>query len=162
MTDEHIIRALADGSGTTPAKIFYTLAGRPTFQGPDGITHGILDAGKPFLTAENGKGRLHQSIIDFLHDATHTKKLRTVAPIVDLHSLRITAEFPSPKPTTKKRKATTSPPAAKGKRKTSVPQRTIPAPAAPQRALRFNLEGKEEVMAAVAIPDDDASKDSEV
>lgn len=130
MTDEHILRALAEGSNMAQSKVYHLLVGRQNYVKPDTDVCKILKQTSDthqrigvFETAENGKGRLYDTIIDFLPNKRLIQQLRTPQAHMDLVQYQIPPELvPTRRSiTTKKRKSTpVSSPATKRNPRFSV------------------------------------------
>lgn len=104
LTDENLLRALAEGSNLSIEKVYHLITGRPNYLNADADAVKILTKDKPgtFAPAEEGKGRLYDSIIEFLPNSTLMKQLRAPSQIMDLRTYDIPNELP--KTPTKKRK----------------------------------------------------------
>jgi hypothetical protein len=130
MTDEHLLKALAEGSNTTEEKVYHQIVGRQNYKMADADACRILKS-RPndpekrlgfFELAEDGKGRLYDSIIEFLPNSTLTRALRTTSQEVDLRAYAITNEHPvQPKPQ------------APAKRKKAAPVTKVSTPSPAQK-----------------------------
>jgi predicted RNA-binding protein YlxR (DUF448 family) len=128
MTDEHMLRALAEGSGITMDKVYHKLVGRPSYVQADSDACQILVTKNnigTFAEAPYGKGKLYDSIVNFLHNSEATSQLRSLTRVVDFNGYGIPNELPVVKKNPPKKRAA-------AKRVTKSPT-TSPAP---KRSLR--------------------------
>ena len=130
MTDEHMLRALAAGSGMTMNKVYHLLVGRPNYVQADFDACQVLRAKNNigiFAEAQDGKGKLYDSIVNFLHNSEAIGRLRSATKIVDFNGYGIPSELPD---------VTKNPPKKRGgsKRTTKSP---VTSPAT-KRPLRNN------------------------
>ena len=144
MTDEHMLRALAAGSGMTLNKVYHLLVGRPNYVQADFDACKVLRAKNnigTFAEAEDGKGKLYDSIVSFLHNSEAIGRLRSQTMIVDFNGYGIPNELPDvtknpPKKRGPAKRATKSPAAASPATKRSL--RSQPTQQSPPPPLTRN------------------------
>ena len=123
MTDEHMLRALAAGSGMTMEKVYHLLVGRPNYVQADFDACQVLrakDSIGVFEEAPDGKGKLYDSIVNFLPNSEAIGRLRSQTRNVDFNNYGIQSELPVLKKNPPKKRSAT-------KRTTKSPT-TSPAP----------------------------------
>ena len=147
MTDEHMLRALAAGSGITMEKVYHLLVGRPNYAQADFDACQVLktkDSIGVFAEAPDGKGKLYDSIVKFLQNSEAIGQLRSQTRNVDFNNYGIQSELPvltknpSKKRGTGKRPAKS--PTASPAPKRSVRNQTLQQPPTPP-LTRHNRQG---------------------
>lgn len=99
MTDEHLLQALAEGSGMTKEKVYHMIVGRPNYITADVDACKILkNPMARFADAPDGKGKLYETMINMLPNANLLHGLRTVSRELNLHEYGIqVGEAPVPR-----------------------------------------------------------------
>ena len=99
MTDEHVLRALAEGSDTTTKRVWNIIVGRKDYTIADTDMCKILIEDEEqrtllgtFAPGPDGKGKLYHSVIEFLPNTELLSQLTTPDEVMDLTKYNIPIE----------------------------------------------------------------------